>query len=296
MIYTADELIEMGLVAEQPINEIRLSSMGFSYGLTTLQYQFTEDSIITEPVLKGWNKVYKYNTDYSSDVHFGLNNPIIWNGESNLLLDISIENSSSISCDFKSAPDKVIAMTPQGKYVNFDGGDYMELFASSLADLNDQVTLELWLRGDESIPYNTSLFEGVNSNNQREINTHVPWSNSRVYWDAGYDNGYDRIDQSCEESELELNWTHWAFVKNATEGKMSIIRDGEVWHTGEDKDNLFGEIARMYLGASAWNGNNYKGDVEDFRIWSEALEAETVNEWRFKSDVSTHPSISNLLA
>ena len=228
MIYTADELISMGLLANQPIHELRLSSTGFSYGITTLRYQFTENETISQPVLKGWNEVYKFNTDYSLDVQFGLNQPIIWNGESNLLLDLSVENSSSISCDFTSAPDKVIAMTPQGRYVNFDGGDYMELLSSALQDLNDQITLELWLRGDESIPYNTTVFEGVNEYDQRELNTHIPWSNSRVYWDAGYDGGYDRIDQWSEESELEGNWTHWAFVKNATEGTMSIFRDGQV--------------------------------------------------------------------
>ena len=296
MIYTAEELIEMGLVAGQPIRELRLQSLGFSYGMSTLRYQFTEDSTITSPVLKGWTDLYEYDTDYSSDVSFGFNQPVTWDGESNILLDLSIENSGSISCHTSSSPDRIIAIEPQGKYVNFDGGDHMELLASSLQDVSDQVTLELWLRGDESIPYNTAVFEGVNSNGQREINTHIPWGNSRVYWDAGYDGGYDRIDQWCEEGYLEGNWTHWAFVKNATEGTMSIVRDGEVWHTGSNKDNLFGEITRMYLGASSWSSNNYKGDVEDFRIWSEALDAETIKEWMFASDVSSHPSVANLEA
>ena len=296
MVYTADELLEMGLVADQPIHELRLPSAGFSYGLTTLKYKFTESDEILHPIQKGWIEVYKYNTDFSSEVIFGLNQPIIWDGEANIMFDLSIENSNSISCDFTSAPNKVIAMQPQGRYVNFDGGDYMELLPSALEDLNDLITLELWLRGDEIIPYNTTVFEGVNSLGQREINTHIPWNNSRVYWDAGYDDGYDRIDQWSEESELKENWTHWAFVKNASEGTMSIIRNVEVWHSEEGKDNLFGEITRMLLGSSAWNSNNYKGDVEDFRIWSEALSAETVDEWRFKSDVSSHPSISNLMA
>ena len=38
-------------------------------------------------------------------------------------------------------------------------------------------------------PTNTTLFEGVNAANQREVNAHVPWSNSRAYWDCGYDGG-----------------------------------------------------------------------------------------------------------
>ena len=153
MVYTADELLEMGLFADQPIHELRLPSSGFSYGLTTLRYMFTESDEILHPIQKGWTEVYKYNTDFSSEVIFGLNQPIIWDGEVNIMFDLSVENSSSISCDFTSAPNKVIAMQPQGRYVNFDGGDYMELLPSALEDLDDQITLELWLRGDETIPY-----------------------------------------------------------------------------------------------------------------------------------------------
>ncbi len=296
MLYTADELTAMGVVAWMPIQEIRLESMGFSYGMTTLRYQLTDESEISEPILRGWTDLYNYNTDFSSEVQFGLSDPITWDGESNILFDLCVENSNSISCNVTSAPGKVIAMDAVGKYVNFDGGDYMELLASALQNLDDQVTLELWLKGDESIPYNTTVFEGINSNDQREINTHIPWSNSRVYWDAGYDGGYDRIDEWCEEGELEGNWVHWAFVKNASEGTMSIIRNGEVWHTGTGKDNLFGEVTRMILGSSAWGSNHYKGGVEDFRIWSVALDSETVKDWMYSSDVSSHPVVGSLMA
>ena len=117
--------------------------------MSTLRYQFTEDSTITSPVLKGWTDLYDYDTDYSSDVSFGFNQPVTWDGESNILFDLSIENSGSISCHTSSSPDRIIAIEPQGKYVNFDGGDHMELLASSLQDVSDQVTLELWLRGDD---------------------------------------------------------------------------------------------------------------------------------------------------
>ena len=53
MLYTADELTAMGVVAGMPIQEIRLESMGFSYGMTTLRYQLTDESEISEPILRG---------------------------------------------------------------------------------------------------------------------------------------------------------------------------------------------------------------------------------------------------
>ena len=78
-----------------------------------------------------------------------------------------------------------------------DGDDRMEIDPAALVGLDTTLTIECWLRGNEDIlPVNTTLFEAVNGANQREINTHVPWSNSRVYWDCGYDGGYDRIDEA----------------------------------------------------------------------------------------------------
>ncbi len=296
MIYTADELLEMGVIAGEPIEEIRLGSMGFSHGMASLRYQFTEDSVVTDPVLKGWIDLYQFITDFSMDVAMGLENSINWDGESNILFDLAIENSGSIFCNATTAPEKVIAIDPQGRFANLDGGDNIEVLASALQDLNSEVTVEVWIKGDVSLPFNTTVFEGVNSSGSRELNTHIPWSNSRVYWDAGYDGGYDRIDQWCEEAELEGGWNHWAFVKNATEGTMSIVRNGDVWHTGTDKDNLFGEITRFFIGSSVWNSNHYKGGIEDFRIWGEALDADAVKEWMYASDVSAHPSVANLLA
>ena len=143
---------------------------------------------------------------------------------------------------------------------------------------------------------NTTLFEGINAQFQREINVHLPWSNSRIYWDAGYDGGYDRIDEAAAESEYEGSWAHWAFTKNALAGTMTILRNGEVWHTGENKDNLFSEITRMFIGSSAYDNNYYKGKVDEFRVWNVELEASVVSEWMFETDLQSHPNLNNLLA
>jgi len=296
-LYTAEELLEMGLIPDTPINELRLPSEGFSSeSFTTLRYKFTTDTVITKPILKGWIDVFEYETDYSSDLGFGLSDPIVWDGESNLLFDMCIQQALSIGCNSTSEPGKVILIEPEGGYLDLDGNDFMELLPSSLESISDKVTLEFWLKGDESIPYNTTVFEGVNADEQRELNTHIPWSNSRVYWDAGNDGGYDRIDELASESALEQEWNHWAFVKNATEGTMEIILNGTVWHSGIDKDNLIGEIKRMFLGASAWNTNNYIGQIENFRIWNTNLSEEVVGDWMFFTDLSNHPNNSNLVA
>jgi hypothetical protein len=296
-LYTADELLAMGVIPNTPIQELRLPSEGFSsQTFTTLRYKFTGDTVVTKPILRGWNNVFEYDTDYSTDLNMGLSSPIVWDGESSILFDMCVENALLIGCNATSAPEKVIIIEPQGRYLDLDGNDIMELLPSALETVSDKVTLEFWLKGDESIPYNTTVFEGVNIDEQRELNTHIPWSNSRVYWDAGNDGGYDRIDELASESALEQEWNHWAFVKNATEGTMEIMLNGSVWYSGTEKDNLIGEITRMFLGGSVGNTNHYTGQIENFRIWNTDLSAETVADWMYYSDISNHPNNVNLVA
>ena len=161
-----------------------------------------------------------------------------------------------------------------------DGNDRMEIDPAALLSLDTTVTVECWIRGDAmTLPANTTLFEGVNASNQRELNVHVPWSNSRVYWDCGHDGSYDRIDQAVVAAQFEGDWVHWAFTKDAESGSMKMFVNGELWHAGGDKDNLIGDIVRMNLGGS-WNGGvDYFGDVASFRVWDVALNGATIQDW-----------------
>ena len=66
----------------------------------------------------------------------------------------------------------------------------------------------------------------MNANNQREINIHLPWSNGRIYWDAGGVGGYDRIDQAASANQYEGEWHHWAFTKDVVTETMAIYFNG----------------------------------------------------------------------
>ena len=92
----------------------------------------------------------------------------------------------------------------------------------------------------------------------------LPWSNGRVYWDAGYEGGYDRIDQAANASDYEGRWNHWAFIKDAEAGTMSIVLNGNVFQSGTDKDNYFGDMVRFHIGCNGNGGNDYRGDVDEF--------------------------------
>ncbi|MGB1384724.1 MAG: LamG-like jellyroll fold domain-containing protein [Flavobacteriales bacterium] len=227
----------------------------------------------------------------------------------NLLLDLSLDGVVSGQGEevaiqaFEVADTLAQTCNPlapgAAQYVHMNGGDRMELDPSELLALDTTVTVECWIRGDAAVmPANTTLFEGVNASDQREMNVHAPWSNGRVYWDCGFDGGYDRIDEAAQAGLYEGNWVHWAFTKDASTGVMKMFVNGALWHSGGGKDHLIGEIVRMNLGGSAWATNDYYGDVAAFRVWDVALSGAILSEWMDRASLDAlleHPHADRLL-
>ena len=150
-----------------------------------------------------------------------------------------------------------------GGEVDFTAPDRIALNVADLEGLSDEITIECWVYGNpDSQPQNGTLFEGINANNQRVVNVHLPWGNGRVYWDCGWDGGYDRIDAQAATADYEGQWNHWAFVKNAATGVMEMYLNGALFHSGTDKDNPIEGIVRMNLGAVA-PGPYYNGRVDE---------------------------------
>ena len=74
--------------------------------------------------------------------------------------------------------------------------------------------------------------------------------------------------------------------------------NGNLFHTGNGKDNVIGEIVRMNLGGSGYGDVDYYGGIAAFRIWRAALTGEVIRSW---SDVAAldglldHPEIDHFV-
>lgn len=222
-----------------------------------------------------------------------------WDGASAVVVDCAWDGGGW-DADGLWATEAAVGQTwtasAHGSYLALNGGDYAEIDPIVMAEVSDQVTVECWQRGNADFqPENNSIIEGFNANNQREINVHLPWSNGRVYWDAGYDGGYDRIDQAANAEDYEGQWNHWAFTKDASAGVMNIYLNGTLWHSGSNKDNTFGEVVRLVIGARGnADANFYRGDLDEFRLWNVALEEATIKAWMSKTDLANHPHANAL--
>lgn len=162
--------------------------------------------------------------------------------------------------------------------------------------ISNELTVSFWLFGATPIqPNNNSVLEGVNANNQRALNIHLPWSNGSIYFDCGFKNGgYDRIEKAAAVSDYEGQWNHWAFTKNAVTGEMKIYKNGTLWLTGLAKLNPI-QLNSLTIGDASNNGIPYNGRMRELSIWNKTLDSIQINQWKNKSIDPSHPNYSNLV-
>lgn len=159
--------------------------------------------------------------------------------------------------------------------IRTEEGKWIELPANNLADsINQQISIVFWQYGTAAGATNTFFLNAVNAQGNRILNIHLPWSDSNIYWDAGFGSGsYDRINKSAQTSEYLGQWTHWAFIKNAQSGSMKIYRNGILWHSGNGKMKPMNNISQFYVGCSNTKTGFYPGKINEFSIWNKELTA-----------------------
>ena len=305
MIWLASELTAAGMMPGNISGmDFNFQSPGTTLNNLTIRMKTTAAAGYSAPVFeKGMTTVYQHATDFSlgwDGVDF--TTPFYWDGVSNILVDISYDNSIAAADLMVSADDAgfnavLNSKTNNDKYIEFYNPDYADVIGNPLAGLTDQVTIAFWAQGDPDFqPQDGTTFEAVTSSSARVLNSHTPWSNENVYWDAGNDGGYDRINKAATAADYESNWVYWTFTKNATSGSMKIYKNGVLWHSGTGLTKLMTDIWNLRLGKGNWGGSvSYDGNMEEFAIWNTELDATTIADYMYKDIDAAHPYFGNLI-
>ncbi len=226
--------------------------------------------------------------------------PYSWDGSSNLLVDVSLAANSSadiqVRADDAGFPACMASSDPDA-VLTFAGKDLVRLPAAAFAGIDTAVSVSFWAFGDASLPVSTSAFEAASATGKRVINAHLPWSDAHVYWDAGNDAGYDRVERLTDSgSQYKNQWNHWAFVKTTGAGQMKVYLNGEIWHGGNGMIRPLGRIASFSIGGSATSTNFYRGSIDDFAVYNVELTQPTIRAWKNRHLDATHPNHANLMA
>ncbi len=306
-LFTAAELAAAGL-QNGDIHGLRLSIVSPGGILNNLRINIKQTSQgqldANHHETDGFSNVYYLNTTPATagELAFAFHTAFNWDGISNLLLEFTYTNPQTGTDNTVLSSDAgyAVALHTGGtdSYLRFNGGvQSLKVNPAVYPLISDQITLAFWSFGDSlKLPANTTVLEGVDAQNRRQVNVHLPWSNSRVYWDCGNDgSGYDRIDQAANPGDFKGKWNHWVFTKNAGTGEMKIWLNGHTFATGSNKTKPI-DLQKFIFGASPTGGLYYYGGLDDISIWNTALDSLDIQALMLQDITAQHPSYPNLLA
>ncbi|MGZ4078229.1 MAG: peptide-N-glycosidase F-related protein, partial [Bacteroidia bacterium] len=167
---------------------------------------------------------------------------------------------------------------------------------NKLISIDSAVTVAFWCFGAPAQPMDGTAFEAVDSLGNRLLNSHLPWSDSNVYWDAGYGGtSYDRINKLAVTSEIKGQWNYWTFTKNVASGSMKIYLNGNLWFSGTAKTKRMKGIKYFRIGQGNWAGSlTYEGKIDEFAVFNAELSQTTIQAYMNKQIDPLHPNYSNL--
>jgi len=307
-LWTASELSTAGLSAGS-IDKLKLdlSALGSNLDYLTIKMKHTNLTALGDTIYEkdGLTEVYHLNTIFGSTGinNINLTNPFTWDGTSNIVVEFSYSNPSATTNNTlvgeTTAFNSGVYAKQDDGMLDFVWGDYVEVPVGGVSAVDSFITVSFWQYGDTAkLPENTYAFEGRDANGNRVVNSHLPWSNSRIYWDAGNSGtgSYDRIDKAANANDFEGKWNHWAFTKDVSTGEMKIFLNGKLFHSGTAKTRTMAGISSFKIAGAVNSYGKYDGNINDFRVWNKALDSATINNWMHKDITSSHPFYSNLVA
>lgn len=307
-LWTASELEDAGLTAGD-ISGIALNFIGSGSTVHNLTLRMRNSGLDSlEPAHyenAGLTTVFQQDMTFGGTgwISFNFTSPFTWDGISNVVLDISYDNTPGIS-GFSLLSDPAPGQTGittggDAHYVHFHTPAYADAIKNALGGIDSAVTIAFWAYGDPAYePQNGTTFEAVDSSGNRVLNSHTPWGDQNVYWDAGNDGGsYDRINKAAAPSDYSGNWTYWTFTKNVAAGTMKIYKNGSLWHSGVGLTRLMDDISHIRLGQGNWGGSeSYAGRMDEFAVWNAELDSNTIQSYMYKDLDADHPYAGDLIS
>ena len=305
LLFTAAELLSAGFSAGN-INGLVLNVANtggtanfFKVGIqhTTLT-ALNAGSVITNSFTNVYNSNYTFINGNNKILFYS---PFNWDGISNVIIEYSFTNSvpgSPIVFNGVNTASTSALYANNNYALDVANDGHAIINASLMSTINAEITVSFWVFGNSSLmPTNTSLLYATPTNTtQRSLNMHLPWSDSKVYFDCGnIGNNFDRVSKVAGINDQGGQWNHWAFTKNANTGEMKIYLNGALWLYNAGKINTIA-IVNMILGKDNTFSNNYKGKINELTIWDAELGAADIQTWYKKPIDATHPFYSNLIA
>jgi hypothetical protein len=303
-LYTAQELGAAGLSAGDLHGlKLMIDQSGSTMPFLKVEIKAVSQSSLdaNNPDTGGFTEVnFNQTNTLTGALDLIFHTPFTWDGSSNLIIRFTHTATSSgtdavVLGDTAFAGAGLLNITADGG-LNFNGTASAATLPAALNNqISQEISIAFWAKGDAVLPVNTTILEATDATGARQVNIHMPWGNSNLYWDCGNDGtGYDRINTGATSAEIEGNWVFWTFTKNAGTGEMSIYKNGSVWLTAGGRTKPI-SIQTMKLGSSVDGGLGWYGKLNEFSLWNKSLSAAEIAQIMMNGIDPAHPQYAHLL-
>ncbi len=306
-LWKANEMTTAGLLAGNITGfQFFLQTLGGQMHSMTIKIKTTTIDSLSQTTFNnsGFTTVYSKNTQFSATGwnSLQLTSPFNWDGTSNLLIEITYDNTSAATNNLVAATTTSFksGLTNSGndRVASFHTYGYTNIpLNAKIASIDSAVTVAFWCFGSPTLqPMNGTAFEAIDSSGNRLLNSHLPWSDSNVYWDAGYGGtSYDRINKVATSLEIKGQWNYWTFTKNVATGSMKIYLNGTLWYSVTGKTKRMKGIKTFHIGQGNWSGSlTYEGKIDEFAVFNSELNQATIQAYMNKQIDASHPNYNNL--
>ena len=307
-LWRAGEMTSAGISAGNITGlQFYVQALGGSMQNLTIRMKATTLDSLTQSTFDGtgFTTVYTYNTSFTTTGwnSLQLTNPFNWDGTSNVIIEVTYDNSipasDNIVMENATAYSSALVNASLDRVASFHSYGHVEVpMNNGLTSIDSAVTVAFWAYGNPALqPMDGTAFEAVDSAGNRLLNSHLPWSDGNVYWDAGYQGtSYDRINKPATALEYEGNWNYWVFTKNVATGTMNIYLNGTLWHSGTGMIKPMNGIKHFKIGQGNWAGSlTYEGKIDEFAVFDTELSQATIQAYMNSYITPSHPNYSNLV-
>lgn len=234
--------------------------------------------------------LYNFQKIDSGWVTLNLLTPFVWNGLSGITFELSMESDDNIDLSLGAFDREYsLASISSDNYLYFDGiNDWVQVDKLPLNNIS-KFTIESWIRADV-FKAMTDIF-----NYDNKIIVRMGKGSGELYFYVNYpDESYGVATNAVSFSE----WIHIAMVFDGSQSenkdKLKVYLNGKpiILSFNGKIPSLTNETeGRLLIGSF-----NFRGGIDEIRIWNEALSEENIKEWYSKNLSSVHPKYSDLIA
>lgn len=240
------------------------------------------------PELAGFTEVYYHNTQFTTGANkIYFSTPFNWDGTSNIIVETSFTNSgngTAITFDGTAGGTGLISKGDHN--FNFDGSNYIEANSYTGVLGNSNRTIEAWIKTTTGGAAIASW--GTNSTGEKWLFRLNGSGNLRVEVSGGFRVGTSVINDG--------QWHHVAAVldgNNVT--NVDLYVDGQLETVSASQAMAINTTGGTNFQITKGHHNNYlNGNISEVRLWSKALTAAEIQDWRYKTVTNSHPSYSDL--